>query len=197
MRISDTQVTTIEGDPRAMNDLREAIRVFQGRATEVLYGMEGEIVPVERALEEARRYWEWECETRRDEVAGCLARAAIAAAEGGYVDCSPLRSALFEAEDRVREVIEQQTAVRRAREAFTEVARRYESLLASQSSHMDTFLTARATSLEALLATPAPGAASGVTLGQILIGGRTAPSMAPSIPPEFKEGNRGGPERRG
>jgi hypothetical protein len=187
LRISDTQVTTIEGDPRAMNDLREAIRVFQGRATEVLYGMEGEIVPVERALEEARRYWEWECETRRDE----------AAAEGGYVDCSPLRSALFEAEDRVREVIEQQTAVRRAREAFTEVARRYESLLASQSSHMDTFLTARATSLEALLATPAPGAASGVTLGQILIGGRTAPSMAPSIPPEFKEGNRGGPERRG
>jgi hypothetical protein len=190
-------MTDIEGDPQAIEQLRQAIQVFRGRAAEVLNGIEGEIAPVEMALDEARRYWEWECEKRRDEITGCLAQAAMAAAQGGYVDCSPLRAALYEAENRLREVIEQQTAVRQTREVFMQVTQRYESFLSQQSSHMDTFLTARATSLEAFLATPAPGAASGVTLGHLMPSGLRTRPATPLMPPEFREGNLGGPERRG
>jgi hypothetical protein len=187
----------IEGDPQAIEHLRQAIQSFRGRVTEVLDGLEGEIPPVESALEDARQYWEWECERRRDEVSACLAEAAKAAAAGAWVDCSPLRAALYEAEDRLRQVIEQQNAVRHAREAFSQVAQRYESFLEDQSSRMNVFLTARATSLEAFLATPAPGETSGMTLGSLLTSSQRPGPTAPPMPVEFKEGNLGGPENRG
>jgi hypothetical protein len=94
-------------------------------------------------------------------------------------------------------VIEQQNAVRHAREAFSQVAQRYESFLEDQSSRMNVFLTARATSLEAFLATPAPGETSGMTLGSLLTSSQRPGPTAPPMPVEFKEGNLGGPENRG
>ena len=170
--------------------------MYCGRIADVLGGLEREIGPVEADLDVAWRAWDRERIKRGEELMSCRTAAVLAVAEGSYIDCSPIQHALEVAEDHLRQVTEQQTAVRQAREAFMQVAQRYESFLEDMSSHVDGFLTARATGLEKFLATPAPGSTSGLTLGDLLERPRPRAS-ALSMPPEFKEGNLGGPERRG
>src|SRR3990170_4085582 len=94
-----------EANIAALVSLRQAVLTFRGRMADAIDAADAEIRRVEAAIEAAEQAWRREVERRNAAARNCeRAAIAAAAADAGYVDCSPHLRALEAAEQRVAEI---------------------------------------------------------------------------------------------
>lgn len=178
--------------------LRHALVEFAHRQADALEVANDEIRRVWRDLEEARDRWRHEVEIRNAMLLECHRAAMRVQNEGGWVDCSPYRYAVEEAEHRLERVINAQYQFEQAVEAYQAAAQRVASSIDTDVSRAVSYLDAILRGLEDYRA------------AQILTMPSTAPKWGSESPPvtrqrpspgpprriEFKEGNIGGGRER-
>src|SRR5690348_2875187 len=97
-------MSRVDADLEALKELREAVVTFTNRQKEVLEAAEREINVTITMVDEAERYWHYQVEERQHYLEQCQMEAAMAAAEGYYVDCSSYAYALREAEESLANI---------------------------------------------------------------------------------------------
>lgn len=193
----------VNEEPEAIDRLRQALPSFLDRQTAALRMIDREIQLTELALEDARQVAEREVHDCNQALQACIMAAY---AYGAYPDCGPERRALEAAEQRLREIIEQQRAVSIAGDQFNRSEQAYLGYLSSALPAIQAGLQARVVSLEAYLAwrvspaaygaIPSPANASRL-LGDDLAAKLRYGALRPKARTEARESSQGGTERVG
>jgi hypothetical protein len=200
-------MTSHEVDIAALAAFREALRAYPAYQMESLDAVDQAIGRTRAALEDARRSWEREVESCRDQAIDCQREAVYAAAEGGYIDCSPYESALYQAEESLRRVIEAQWHFDDAASHYRTAALRYGDILENGLSRASTYLDVCITIFSTYSTTQltAHPALTTTLRNQALAAGKAGAGNVPSSrsgsSPERGESGpeqrEGGPEQRG
>ncbi len=118
-----------EADIGAIRRFHDACQTYTHRQAETIDSALREMESFAARLQEAEQQWRWEVEDRSRRLERCLIEATYAAANGGYVDCSPFRAALAEAEAALAAVIRARHRFETAVYQFRAAADRYTKVL--------------------------------------------------------------------
>ncbi len=190
-----------------LSHLRDVLLSFEGRQIAALDQMLAEVTRTQLELDEALDRARAELRRAEDELARCQAAAAVAATAGtAGPDCGGLSFRVSAARDRVDEVISALQSLANAVAEFRTIDSQHRSFLSSRIPAMKASLEAREISLEAYLSFVTSSGAAGpvpsaINASRALADDISAKQRFEAIrqphPPEFREGNRGGPEQRG
>ena len=109
------------------------------------------------SLEGKASRWRSRLEQRRAELDACRSRAAQAAAEGYWIDCSAYAWAVQEAEERLEHIRRWQQRVDQEASVFHATASRFRNLLETDLPRTEGHLLAIIKGLEAARRVQAPG----------------------------------------
>jgi hypothetical protein len=147
----------INARPAAIKAFREALARFRYAQRDVADRGDREIEKTLASLEDKAERWRLRLEQYQADLARCEYRAAGAAAEGGYVDCSGFARAVAEAEERLDNVRSWQRRVEQEADAFRGTAGRFRDLVDVDVPHTDAHLLAIIDGLEAIRDVQVPG----------------------------------------
>jgi hypothetical protein len=142
-------VAEIHADIEALKALDEALVRFRYMQREVADRGDHEIEATRASLEAKASKWRQRLEQALSDLSACEYRAAAAAEQGGWVDCSGFARAVAEAEDRLAHVQGWQQRVEEEAGAFRSVANRFRGLLEADIPRTDDHLRGIITRLEA------------------------------------------------
>ena len=208
---------------RSIDALRSALVQFESRARDDLNAAKLEIQRTFDWLNGRRAYWQREIQRRQADVrraqaalAACQAAAALAtAASGGRAQpsCYAQEMAVLQAQVRLREAEAELRSVEQWIRLIGQVADEYRREAERMATVLDhhlpkatAFLAAGVGSLQGYLSATIPSGLASVETGAVLGTGTAGGTFSTQPPvqdeigagrPEMKEGNAGGPERRG
>lgn len=147
----------IHADIDALKAFRDALARYQYVQRDVADRGDHEIEVTRASLEAKVSRWRSVLAQRQAELDRCLYRAASAAREGGYVDCSGYARAVQEAEERLENTRHWQQRVEQEAAAFHGAASRFRNLIEMNLPHTDSHLLAIISGLESARQVQAPG----------------------------------------
>lgn len=150
-------VAEIHADPGTLKAFREALARFRYVQRDVAKRGDYEIEKTRASLEAKAARWRLILEQNQADLDRCLDRAAAAARDGGYVDCSGLARAVAEAEDRLANIRRWEQRVEQEASAFRGTANRFRNVIEVDLPHADTHLQGIIEGLEAARGIQAPG----------------------------------------
>lgn len=191
-------MSDLQANLETVAQLRETLVGFVHRQQDALESVNDDIRWTLDKLDDARRHWQYRVDLYTRQAAECYERAAWAAAQGGWLDCSPYAKALGEAEEQLAEQIAAEDRFERAVEDYRVAHHRMADVLGLDVPRAVSYLDAILDGMEAYLAirlwsTPVPTPERAHRSGELPL----RPTEGPVTPPERREGNFGGPERRG
>jgi hypothetical protein len=128
----------------ALRQFRDAVHRYWYEQRNVTEGVGHTIQSVEASLEGKARRWRARLEESRAELESCRARAAYAAEEGGYIDCSSWEQAAHEAQEKLEHIDRWRERVDREVSSFRGKADRFRNLLEIDvrraESHVETMI---------------------------------------------------------
>jgi hypothetical protein len=151
-------VADIRADIGALKTFRDALARFRYTQRDVADRGDQEIEKTRASLEAKADRWRSRLDQRQADLQHCQQRAAAAAREGGYVDCSGFARAVQEAEDRLENIRRWQTRVEQEAGAFRSTASRFRNLIEVELPRTDAHLRAIINGLEAARQVQPPGA---------------------------------------
>lgn len=122
-------MTRIHADIDALKELHEALALFRHAEREVADRGDHELAATRASLEAKAGKWRARLDQARHELDACQFRAAVAAREGHYVDCSGFARAVAEAEERLEHVQGWQQRVEDEAAVFRGAADRFRGFL--------------------------------------------------------------------
>jgi hypothetical protein len=149
-------VADINATPAALKAFRDALARFRYTQRDVADRGDYEIEKTRASLEAKAGRWRSILERNQADLDRCLDRAAAAAQEGGYVDCSGFARAVAEAEDRLANIRRWEQRVDEEAGAFRGVANRFRNLIEVDLPHTDAHLLGIIEGLEATREIQAP-----------------------------------------
>ena len=147
----------INADIGALKAFRDALARFRYAQRDVADRGDYEIEKTRASLEAKAGRWRSILDQRQADLEHCRYRAAAAAREGGYVDCSGYARAVAEAEERLDNIRRWQQRVEQEADAFRSRVSRFRNLIEVDVPHTDAHLLAIIKSLEAARGVQAPG----------------------------------------
>jgi hypothetical protein len=142
-------VAEIHADIDALKALHEALVRYRYVQRDVADRGDHEIEATRASLEAKASKWRLRLEQALSDLSACEYRAAAAAEEGGWVDCSGFARAVAEAEDRLAHVQSWQHRVEEEAGAFRATANRFRYLLEADIPRTDDHLRGIITRLDA------------------------------------------------
>ncbi len=152
-----TWVADIHADIDALKGFQDALARFRLAARDVADRGDDEIEVTRASLEAKANRWRLRLEQWQAELEECQRRAAQAAADGGWVDCSGYLRAIQEAEERLENVRRWQQRVDQEASAFHATASRFRNLIENDLPRTESHLLAIIKGLEAARRVQAPG----------------------------------------
>lgn len=149
-------MTEIHADIEALTAFHEALVQYRYVQRDVADRGDHEIEVTQASLDAKASKWRLRLEQAQADLSACEYRAAGAAAEGRWVDCSGFARAAAEAEERLAHVQRWQQRVEEEAAAFRAAANRFRGLLETGIPRTDTHLTGIITRLEAARRVQAP-----------------------------------------
>jgi hypothetical protein len=149
-------VADIHADPGTLKAFRDALARFRYVQRDVADRGDYEIEKTRASLEAKAARWRSILERNQADLDRCLSRAAAAARDGGYIDCSGFARAVAEAEDRLANIRRWQQRVEQEASAFRGTASRFRNLIEVDVPHADAHLLGIAEGLEAARGIQAP-----------------------------------------
>jgi hypothetical protein len=150
-------VTDIHADVDALKAFHDALVQFRYAQRDVADRGDHEIEATRASLEARASNWRARLEQYLADLSACEYRAAQAAEEGHWVDCSGFARAVTEAEERLDHVRRWQQRVEEEASAFHATADRFRSLLETDLPRTDNHLLGIITRLEAARRVQTPG----------------------------------------
>jgi hypothetical protein len=189
---------TLQANLEDILHLREVLIAFVHRQGDALDSANDEIRWTVDKLDGAREDAESRVDICNREAQECHRRAVWAAQMDGWIDCSPYMRALEDAEDRLAEVIRAQADFERAVDAYKVAHYHIADVLDTDAPRAVAYLDALLDGMEAylavrLLSTPLPTPQKAYRSGELPI----RPTEGPITPAERREGDYGGPGRKG
>jgi len=146
----------IHADIDALKGFHDALTRFRYAQRDIADRGDEEIEVTRASLEAKASRWQSRLEQRQAELDACRSRAAQAAAEGYWVDCSPYAWAVQEAEERLEHIRRWQQRVDEEASAFRATASRFRNLLETDVPRTEGHLLAIIKGLEAARRVQAP-----------------------------------------
>lgn len=147
----------IYADIDSLKRFHEALARFRYVQRDVADRGDHEIEVTRASLEAKASRWQSRLEQYRHELEACQYRAAYAAQEGHYVDCSGYARAVHEAEERLENIRRWQQRVDEEAAAFSGIASRFRNLLEADLPRIQDHVLAIVKALEAARRVQAPG----------------------------------------
>jgi hypothetical protein len=141
-------VADIHADINALKAFHESLARFRYVQRDVADCGDHEIKVTCASLEAKASRWRSMLEQRRAELDACGYRAAQAARDGGYVDCSAYVRAVHEAQERLEHIRRWQQRVEQEAAAFRGIANRFRNLIETEIPRADAHLQAIIKGLE-------------------------------------------------
>lgn len=138
----------IHADIEALKELHEALVRYRYAQRDVADRGDHEIEATRASLEAKASKWRLRLEQALADLSACQYRAAAAAEQGGWVDCSGFARAVAEAEERLGHVQGWQHRVEEEAGAFRATANRFRGLLEADIPRTDDHLRGIITRLE-------------------------------------------------
>lgn len=139
----------IQADIEALKALHDALVRFRYTQRDVTDRGDQEIEATRASLEAKASKWRLRLEQALSDLRACEYRAAAAAEQGGWIDCSGFARAAAEAGDQLAHVQSWQRRVEEEAGAFRSAANRFRSLLEADIPRTDDQLRGIITRLEA------------------------------------------------
>lgn len=136
---------------------RDALARFRYNQRDVADRGDYAIEKTSASLEAKAGRWQSRLEQRQADLERCRYRAAAAAQEGGYVDCSGFARAVAESEERLENVRRWQQRVEEEAGAFRSKASRFRNLIEVEVPRTDAHLLAIIDGLVAAREVQPPG----------------------------------------
>ena len=150
-------MTDIHADIGALKAFRDALARFRYVQRDVADRSDYEIEKTRASLEAKASRWRSVLDQRHADLEQCRYRAAAAAHEGGYVNCSGYARAVAEAEERLENIRRWQQRVEQEADAFRSKVSRFRNLIEVDMPHTDAHLLAIIEGMEAARGVQAPG----------------------------------------
>ncbi len=150
----------IHADIDALKVFRDALARFRYAQRDVADRGDEEIEATRASLETKASHWQSRLEQRQAELDACRCRAAQAAAEGYWVDCSAYVWAVQEAEERLENIRRWQRRVDQEGSVFHGTASRFRNLIENDLPRTENHVLAIIKGLEAARRVQAPGSLS-------------------------------------
>ena len=147
----------IHADPATLTAFRDALARFRYAQRDGADRGDYEIEKTRASLEAKAARWRSILERNQADLDRCRARAAAAAREGGYVDCSGFARAVAEAEERLANIRRWEQRVEQEASAFRGTAHRFRTLIEVDVPRTDAHLLEIIDGLAAAREIQAPG----------------------------------------
>lgn len=151
-------MTKIHADIDALKGLHEALARFRYAQRDVADRGDHEIAATRASLEAKAARWQARLEQAQHDLDACEYRAAHAAQDGHYVDCSGFARAVSEAQERLDHIRDWQGRVEDEASAFSGPAGRFRNLLEGELPRTQDHVQAVVKALEAARRVQATGA---------------------------------------
>jgi hypothetical protein len=150
-------VADVNARPAAIKEFRDALERFRYEQRDVADRANSEIAKARASLEDKAERWRLRLEQYQADLERCYYRAAAAAADGHYVDCSGFARAVAEAQERLDNARHWQRRVEQEADVFHAAAGRFRDLLDVDVHRADAHLAAVIDGLHAVRDVRLPG----------------------------------------
>jgi hypothetical protein len=142
-------MTEIYADIDALKEFHEALARFRYVQRDVADRGDHETEATRASLEAKASRWQSRLEDARHELDACHHRAALAAQQERYLDCSGYAATVHEAQERLEHIRAWQQRVDEEAAAFRRTASRFRNLLEADLPHTQDHVMAIIKALEA------------------------------------------------